>query len=144
MIRITREVIEPADLLEHVRTTSAGAVVLFLGTVREMTGTQRTEWLEYDAYPEMAQATLAELIEGARRRWPVLGCAVVHRLGRLELGEVAVAVAVSSPHRGDAFQAGQWIMDTIKEQVPIWKCENGPDGSRQWVHPAAREEERTS
>ncbi len=127
--------IDPAPLLEHVASSRAGAAVLFLGSVRELTGSQRTLALDYEAHEALARATLADLDRQARERWPIVGLAIVHRLGRLALGEISVAVAVSTPHRAQAFEAGQWIIDTLKEVVPIWKCENFADGSTEWVHP---------
>jgi molybdopterin synthase catalytic subunit len=135
MISLTRDTIDPATVTESVRSTQSGAVVLFLGTVREITGGRRTVALDYDAYPEMAEAKMAELEAEACRRWPVDKLAIVHRLGRLELGDVSVAVAVSCPHRGDAFAAGQWLIDTLKVTVPVWKKENWSDGTTEWVHP---------
>ncbi len=137
MIRLTREPIDTAALLDEVGSPQAGAVVLFLGTVREMTGSQQTLALDYEAYPEMALAKMAELEAAAREKWPLVGCAIVHRLGHLELGQASVAVAVSSPHRGEAFQAGQWLIDTLKQVVPVWKQEHWADGTHEWVHPAA-------
>jgi molybdopterin synthase catalytic subunit len=83
----------------------------------------------------MAREKLAELEAEARRRWPLEGCAIVHRIGRVDLGEASVAVAVSTPHRQSAFAAGQWLIDTLKQVVPIWKKENWADGNSQWVHP---------
>jgi molybdopterin synthase catalytic subunit len=83
----------------------------------------------------MAEAKLAELEEEARRRWPLVGVAIVHRLGHLEVGEASVAIAVSAAHRRAAFEAGQWFIDRIKEVVPIWKKENWADGTGEWVHP---------
>lgn len=135
MIALTNEPIDATALLAQVTSPLAGAVVLFLGTVREMTGDRRTAALNYECYPEMAEKKLAELEAEARRRWPLTACAIVHRLGRLELTEASVAVAVSSPHRGDAFMAGQWLIDTLKATVPIWKQELGTDGGAEWVHP---------
>jgi molybdopterin synthase catalytic subunit len=108
---------------------------LFLGTVRELTAGRQTIALDYEAYPEMAERKLAELEAEARRRWPLVEVALVHRLGRLELAEASVAVAVSSPHRGAAFEAGRWLIDTLKEVVPVWKQENWADGTKEWVHP---------
>jgi molybdopterin synthase catalytic subunit len=137
MIALTHESIDTADLLRQVTTPLAGAVVLFLGTVRELTGDRRTAALNYECYPEMAQRKLAELEAEARRRWPVLECAIVHRLGRLELTDASVAVAVSTAHRGDAFAAGQWLIDTLKHEVPIWKQELWADGTSEWVHPGS-------
>ena len=135
MIEITDAPIDYAALTERVRTPRAGAVCLFLGTVRELTGDRRTAALDYEAYPEMARKTLAELEQEARRRWPILEAALVHRLGHLEPGEVSVAVAVSCPHRHYAFDACRWLIDTLKEVVPIWKKENWADGTEEWVHP---------
>jgi molybdopterin synthase catalytic subunit len=135
MIALTDQPIDTAALLEQVASPAAGAVVLFLGTTREMTAGRRTTSLDYECYPQMAEKKLAELEAEARRRWPLTCCAIVHRLGRLEIAEASVAVAVSSPHRQEAFEAGKWLIDTLKEVVPIWKKENWADGTSQWVHP---------
>lgn len=135
MIELIHEKIDTEDVLRRVSSPLAGAVVLFLGTTREMTGGRRTASLDYEAFGEMARAKLAELEAEARRRWPIVECAIVHRLGHLDLGEASVAIAVSTPHRRDAFEAGQWLIDTLKQVVPIWKKENWSDGTSQWVHP---------
>ena len=135
MVHLTNSAIDFAALTESVRSTQAGAVVLFLGTVREMTHGQQTIALDYEAYPGMAEAKLAELEAEVRNRWPVIEVGIVHRLGRLELGDVSVAVAVSTPHRQQAFEAGKHLIDRLKEVVPIWKKENWADGSTEWVHP---------
>jgi molybdopterin synthase catalytic subunit len=135
VIELTENTIDPAAAVNAVRTPSAGAVVSFLGTAREMTGSRRTRSLDYDAYPEMARSKLAQLEDEARRRWPLTGCAVIHRLGHLEIGEVSVAIAVSSAQREPAFEAARWLIDRIKQVVPIWKKENWADGTSQWVHP---------
>lgn len=135
MIRLVREPIDVSSVIASVRSTRAGAVCLFLGTAREITGDKQTRSLEYDAYDQMADATLRRLEARARERWPVVELAIVHRLGHLELGEISVAVAVSTPHRGNAFEACQWLMDTLKQEVPIWKKETWADGSEEWVHP---------
>lgn len=137
MIKLTDQAIDVAALLDRVQSPSAGAVVLFLGTARETTDGRRTASLDYECYPEMAEQNLAELESKARRQWPLIECCVVHRLGHLELGEISVAVAVSAPHRDDAFAAGRWLIDTIKRDVPIWKRENWADGTADWVHPNA-------
>ena len=135
MVELTREPIDSQALLTSVQSPAAGAVVLFLGTVREFTAGRQTARLEYEAYDAMARNKLIELEQTALRRWNLTSCAIVHRLGTLELGEASVAVAVSSPHRGAAFEAGQWLIDTLKEVVPIWKREIWTDGSTEWVHP---------
>ncbi|MBI3865286.1 MAG: molybdenum cofactor biosynthesis protein MoaE [Planctomycetia bacterium] len=135
MIQITNDTIDYAALTERVRSEQAGAVVLFLGTVREMTDGRKTTALDYEAFPQMAEAKFKELLDEARGRWPIVNAAIVHRLGRLELGDVSVAVAVSTPHRQQAFEAGRHLIDRLKEVVPIWKKENWADGTTEWVHP---------
>jgi molybdopterin synthase catalytic subunit len=135
MIRLTHEPIDYTALTESVRRPGCGGVVLFLGTVRDLTGDQVTEALEYEAYPGMAERKLEEIEGEVRQRWPVGEVAVVHRLGRLGVGEVSVAVAVSCPHRAEAFEACRYAIDRLKQIVPIWKKENRPDGSSDWVHP---------
>jgi molybdopterin synthase catalytic subunit len=139
MIRLTHDVIDYQRLTQSVIRPDCGAVVLFLGTVRELTGDRRTIALNYDAYPAMAEKKLAEIEAETRARWPVGDLALVHRLGHLELGDVSVAVAVSCPHRAEAFEACRYAMDRIKEVVPIWKKENWADGSTEWVHPGSAE-----
>lgn len=137
MIQLTPSPIDYAALTEAVRSPQAGAVVLFLGTVREMTAGRQTVALDYDAYPQMAEAKMAELEAEARQRWPVVEAAIVHRIGHLELGDVSVAVAVSAPHRHQAFDAGRFLIDELKVRVPIWKKENWADGTTEWVHPGS-------
>ncbi len=137
MIQLTDGPIDVASVLDAAASPDAGAVVLFLGTVRRRTDGRETLSLDYEAYAEMARAKLAELAAEARRRWPLTGGAIVHRLGHLEVGEASVAVATSAAHRQAAFEAGQWLIDRLKESVPIWKKENWADGTSEWVHPAA-------
>lgn len=138
-VRLTEAEIDYTDLTESVRSHHAGAVVLFMGTVREFTGGRQTTALDYDAYPEMARAKMDEICRNAADRWPLVGAAVVHRLGHLELGDVSVALAVSAPHRQDAFEAGRFIIDRLKETVPVWKQENWADGTKEWVHPGTEQ-----
>jgi molybdopterin synthase catalytic subunit len=135
MIEITSSAIDHASVTERVRSARAGAVCIFLGTVRELTGDRKTVSLRYEAYPEMAMKKLAELEDEARRRWPIIELALVHRVGDLELGELSVVVAVSCPHRHQAFEACRWLIDTLKQVVPIWKRESWADGGEEWVHP---------
>ena len=135
MIEITESPIDHAAVTERVRSNRAGAVCAFLGTVREITGDRRTVALSYEAYPEMAVKKLAELESEARRRWPIIELALVHRVGELDLGEVSVVVAVSCPHRHDSFDACRWLIDTLKDVVPIWKKEDWEDGGQEWIHP---------
>jgi molybdopterin synthase catalytic subunit len=135
MIEISARRIDAAAVTERVRSPHAGAVCTFLGTVRDLTDDRKTVALRYEAYPEMATKKMLELEEEARRRWPVIELAMVHRVGELELGEISVVVAVSCPHRGDAFEACRWLIDTLKEIVPIWKQETWEDGRQEWIHP---------
>jgi len=135
MIRLTQEPIDTTALLAEMQHEEAGAVVLFLGTTRKFTAGRETVELHYDAYHEMAEQELQRLEEEARQRWSLVGCAIVHRLGLVPLAEASVAVAVSSAHRGEAFEAGKWLIDTLKERVPIWKQEHWADGTQEWVHP---------
>lgn len=134
-VALTREPIDFTQLAESVRSSAAGAVLLFLGTVRELTAGRRTVALDYEAYPEMAMREMTQLEEMALNRWPLLAVSIIHRLGHLELGEISVAIAVSSPHRHDAFDAGRFLIDEFKKVVPIWKKENWDDGTTEWVHP---------
>jgi molybdopterin synthase catalytic subunit len=135
MIEISNDPIDTESLLAEVADPDAGAVVLFLGTTRRTTDDKQTESLDYECYQEMAARKLSELEAEARQRWPVLNCGIVHRVGHLEIGEASVAVAVCTAHREAAFEAGKWLIDTLKEVVPIWKKENWADGSSDWVHP---------
>jgi len=142
MIRLQTEAIDFVALTEQVRTPSCGGVVLFLGTVRELTEGRNTVALDYEAYPSMAEKKMAEIEREVRTRWPVGDIALVHRLGHLELGEVSVAIAVSCPHRTQAFEACRYAIDRVKESVPIWKKENWSDGTTEWVHPGEEEAKR--
>lgn len=135
MIDLTDQPIDFSAVTESVRSPLAGAVVLFMGTVREFTGDVQTASLEYDAYPAMARQAMQQLETEACERWPLQSVAMVHRTGQLALGDIAVAVAVSAGHRQEAFEAGRWLIDTLKERVPIWKKEQYADGSTEWVHP---------
>jgi molybdopterin synthase catalytic subunit len=135
MIELTNSTIDVSVIVDRVQSAAAGAVILFLGTTRDMTAGRRTDSLDYECYPEMARRKLLELEAEARQRWPIFECCVIHRVGHLLPGEVSVAVAVSTPHRHDAFEAGRWLIDIIKKEVPIWKRENWSDGAAEWVHP---------
>jgi molybdopterin synthase catalytic subunit len=139
MIRLTTDTIDYHALTEQVRRPGCGAVVIFLGTVRDLTGEQVTRALGYEAYPGMAEKKMAEIESDTRARWPVGELVMVHRLGHLEVGAISVAVAVSCPHRAQAFEACRHAIDRLKELVPIWKKEIGPDGSTEWVHPGTDE-----
>lgn len=131
-IALTSDPIDAARVTDSVRSTRCGAVLLFLGTVREMTGGRKTARLTYEAYPEMAHAQMVGLAREARARWSIEAVAMVHRTGTLELGEISVAIAVASPHRKEAFAAGEWLIDELKRIVPIWKQDHWADGVTRW------------
>jgi molybdopterin synthase catalytic subunit len=135
MILLTAEPIDVARVMAHVQRPEAGAVVLFLGTTRQYTDGRETVELSYEAYAEMAEKELTRLAAEAERRWPLTACAVVHRVGVAPVGEASVAVAVSSPHRDAAFEAGRWLIDSLKATAPIWKKEHWADGGCDWIHP---------
>jgi len=135
MVELVRKPIDVTKLLADVGSTQAGAVVLFLGTTREFTGGKQTVTLDYEAYDAMATKKLTELENTAREKWSLVECGIVHRLGNVPLGEASVAIAVSSAHRATAFEAGRWLIDTLKVEVPIWKKEHWSDGTQEWVHP---------
>lgn len=126
---------EPIDILqvtEKVMTPKAGAVTTFTGTVREFTKGKQTLYLVYEAYKEMAEKKLAQIGEEIQKQWPDALVAITHRVGRLEIGDIAVVIAVSTPHRKDAYLANEYAIERIKEIVPIWKKEHWEDG-QVWI-----------
>lgn len=142
MIELTDKAIDTGRLLEHVSDAACGAQVLFVGTTRQWTvgpeGEQlETEHLHYEAYPEMALKQLQAIAETARQRWPIQKLAIVHRMGRVNPQQASVAVAVSTPHRREAFEAGQWLIDTLKHEIPIWKQEHYVQNGKAWIHPSS-------
>jgi len=120
----------------------AGGIALFLGTTRADTSAtgQSLIALDYEAYEEMALKQFASLAERARRTWPVIKLAIHHRTGRVALAEPSVLIAVSTPHRADAFDACRWLIDTLKSEAPIWKKEIWSDGPATWVEPGTKAE----
>lgn len=132
--RLTRRRIDLAELLESVSDSGAGATVLFLGTVRDSSPAGQVEEMEYEAYGPMAEKSIVKAEEEVKRRWPATtGVKILHRIGKLEVGEVSVAVAVSSPHRAEAFAACRSAIEAIKHEVPIWKREKLAGGQEVWV-----------
>jgi molybdopterin converting factor subunit 1 len=128
-IEIVRNPIFAPSIVERVKGPDEGAVVVFDGIVRNHTGGRPTLYLDYEAYEPMALEKLRELAATLRARFPVSGLAIVHRLGRLEIGETSVLIAVSAPHRAVAFDACRFAIDTLKRSVPIWKKEHFADGA---------------
>ena len=134
LVRLVREPIDVSSLTA--RAAGDGAVALFIGVVRNENGGRDVLHLEYEAYEEMALPLMEEIAAETARRFPVTDVRLVHRLGRLEIGEASVAVAISSPHRAEAFAACRFAIDTLKAQVPIWKKELYADGW-EWLDAAA-------
>ena len=132
MIEITQEPLDSEAITARVRSDTNGAVVTFLGTTRGNTGGRKVLHLEYEAYRPMADKKLAAIAEEMRRRFSVEDVAMAHRVGRLEVGETSLVVAVASPHRREAFAACQYSVDRIKQTVPIWKKEFF-EGGEVWV-----------
>lgn len=132
-IRITTLPIDPARIMKSVQDDSAGGTVLFVGTVRDVNEGEPVTGLRYEVYEEMAEKKMKEIEERVMSRWPVKKLAMVHRYGDLEVGEVSVAVAVSSEHRGDAFEACRYAIDAIKRSLPLWKKEKLKGGKEDWV-----------
>ncbi|HZP84842.1 MAG TPA: molybdenum cofactor biosynthesis protein MoaE [Chthonomonadaceae bacterium] len=130
-VRIGKEPIEAAKLEAQVAGVTNGAVCTFIGQVRNHARGREVAYLEYEAYGPMAEKMLRRIAEEAEAKW---GCevAIAHRIGRIELGEASVVVAVGSPHRAQAFEACRYCIDTLKETVPIWKREVCPDGTY-WI-----------
>ena len=135
MIQLTDQPIDHEAALQAIAHPNAGANLLFLGTTRQWTGDVETTELYYECYQEMASRELQKLCDEARSRWQLVSMHVIHRLGVVPVGEASLAVAVSSPHRVAAFESAQWLIDTLKEVVPIWKQQVGSGGKTEWVHP---------
>jgi molybdopterin synthase catalytic subunit len=132
MIVVTEKAIEPREVEAVVGKDTNGAVVTFMGTIRGHSEGKRVLYLEYEAHEEMAREKLEEVAREIRERWQLEDISVIHRVGRIQPGEVAVAIAVAAPHRQEAFAACHYAIDRIKEIVPVWKKEVYEDGGR-WV-----------
>lgn len=131
-VEVTAEPLSAERYQWLVSGPECGAVVLFIGVVRELTGERRTVSLRYEAYGEMAKREMQAIAEEIQKRWPGARVALGHRVGELGPGEASVIVAVATPHRGAAFEAARYGIDTLKERVPIWKKEVWDDGES-WV-----------
>ena len=129
LVAIVREPIDTRALVTRLQRAEDGAVVVFEGVVRNHSGGRTTLYLEYEAYEPMALEQMRALAREARRRWPIDRIGILHRLGRLEIGEASVAIAVTSPHRHPAFEACRYTIDRLKKTVPIWKKEYFADGA---------------
>ena len=120
------------EVIQKVQSANAGAITIFIGTVREMTDGKRTLSLQYEAYVPMAVKSLKKIGDEIGEKWADTKVAITHRIGKLEISEAAVVIAVSSPHRQAAYEANQYAIERIKEIVPIWKKEYWEDGTK-WI-----------
>lgn len=132
-VAIVSEPIDPAAALAQVGGPSDGAVLLFLGTVRDHADGRPVDGMAYEAYQAMAEEVLAAIAREASARLGTDRIAVLHRVGELEVGEVSVAIAVSSPHRAEAYDASRYVIEEIKRRLPVWKHERYLDGDATWV-----------
>ncbi len=132
LIRITREPLDREAIVAAVAHPEAGGIVVFEGVVRNHARGKTIRYLEYDAYPEMAEEQMARIAREVLERWAPARIAMCHRIGRLEIGEASVIIAVATPHRAQAFEACRYAIDTLKTTVPIWKKEVAEDGET-WV-----------
>lgn len=136
MIEITPDKIETQKLVDHVVDGGAGAIDVFIGTTRNNTSGKQVNKLEFESYEPMAIKELQLIVDRAKKKWPILKYGISHRIGVVEIGEAAVVIAVSTPHRNEAFEACRFVIDELKKTVPIWKKETFEDGDV-WVaaHP---------
>ena len=132
MIEITHKPLDPQPATASVRRDSNGAVVTFLGTTRRTSMDKTVLYLEYEGYVPMALKKLREIADEVSDKWPIQDISILHRIGRLEIEDISLVVAIASPHRKEAFQACGYVVDRIKETVPIWKKEVFEDG-QVWV-----------
>lgn len=131
--RVVEEPIDAAALLAGAAGPGDGCAILFLGTVRDRNEGREVGHLEYRAYRPMAERVLEEIVREAEGRWEVGEMRVVHRVGRLEIGEASVAIVVAAPHRGDAYEASRYVIEELKKRVPIWKREGYLEGDSEWL-----------
>jgi molybdopterin synthase catalytic subunit len=136
--RLVREPIDPMVVLRAVARPAHGAVLLFLGVVREVNEGRDVTGIEYSAYESMAARELGAIAAEAESRFASTSVAVEHRLGELALEEASVAIAVAHAHRSVAYDASRWVIEELKRRVPIWKREHYVDGTREWVDPTGR------
>ena len=131
--RVASELIDPAEVLARVGSDRDGATLLFLGVVRDHAADRPVSGMRYDAYEEMAGEVLSKIAAEAAERLGTDRVAVVHRFGELAIGEVSVAIAVSSPHREEAYEASRYVIEQLKARLPVWKKEHYVDGVSEWV-----------
>lgn len=129
---ITEDPLDIPDLLAEAHNPKAGGIVLFSGEVRELSNDRMVNYLEYEAHAPLASAMIAEILETARQKWDLKIALAKHRIGKVEICESAVVVITASAHRQEAYAANRYIIDRIKHEVPIWKCEYFTDGTKEW------------
>lgn len=134
MFKVTTEPLNVQEVTDLVKRPTDGAVVTFDGIVRNHFEGRTVRCLEYEAYTEMAENKMARIGAEVRRKFPVGEIAMVHRIGRLQIGESSIVIAVAAPHRHAAFEACAYAMDRVKEEVPVWKKEFFADGNEHWVN----------
>ncbi|MCZ2110913.1 MAG: molybdenum cofactor biosynthesis protein MoaE [Dehalococcoidia bacterium] len=132
LIRVTDEVLRPDEAINAVESPEAGAINVFLGVVRNNNLGRQVQYLEYDAYPSMAEKVMREIAMEAKERFEFEDVAVLHRTGRLEIGEASLLIAVSCGHRAKSFEGGHWLVNEVKKRVPVWKKEIWSDGES-WI-----------
>ncbi len=132
MYEIAKDPIDIQSVIDKVVQREAGAITTFIGTVRELTKGKKTLYLVYEAYEPMAVKKLAQIGDEIKERWEGAEVAITHRVGKLDITDVAVVIAVSTPHRADAYEANRYAIERIKEIVPIWKKEHWEDG-QEWI-----------
>ena len=133
LARVISEPIDPARMLGSVVSPADGAALLFRGVVREENDGREVSHLEYSAYAPMAEREMLRIAGEARERFGTGAIHVVHRVGLLRIGEASVAIAVASPHRGEAYEASRYVIEQLKRRVPVWKREGYVDGEAEWV-----------
>ncbi len=137
--------IELQEVYELADNGANGAVIVMSGMVRNQTAGQPVEYLEYQAYEPMALRVFAQIASEVSQKWPIVTRTIIHhRVGKLRVGEISVLIAVGAPHRGEAFAACQYTIDTLKHQAPIWKKEHWSDGNSSWVSIGACEEQHAA
>lgn len=135
---LVRRPIDPLALLQRVSKPANGAVILFLGAVRQVNDGRAVTGIDYAAYEGMAASELLSIVNDGASRFGTSDIAVEHRLGELAVEDISVAIAVGHPHRDAAYAVSRWVIEELKRRVPIWKREHYADGDRQWVDPSRR------
>ena len=131
--RITNDEIKPEDIINSVKDDQAGAIDFFIGTIRNFSEAGKIEGIFYESYTTMAEESLKQIENEAGQKWDVKKLTIIHRIGDLSIGDISLAVAVSTPHRDDAFKACRYIVERIKHEIPMWKKEKIVGGEGRWV-----------